>query len=269
MDNARLTPGKTRGRRVGAVEVLLVVAFAALALSITTSWPPTFMLPAEIRDLARSYGPSRNSQYYEEWIVRDFFKDRREGFFVDVGANHYRTFSNTYYLETKLGWSGIAIEPLNGFEPEYREYRPRTRFRTFFVSDVSNHSAKMYLLANGNHLVSSADRTFTQRFGAKTEVLDVPTITLNDLLDAEKVNKIDFISIDIELHEPKALAGFDIGRFTPALVCIEAHPEVRQQIIDYFTEHGYAVVGKYLHIDIHNLYFRPLDVSRRARTDGD
>ncbi len=32
--------------------------------------------------------------------------------------------------------------------------------------------------------------------------------------------------MDIELSEPKALAGFTIERFKPELVCIEAHPEV-------------------------------------------
>jgi hypothetical protein len=81
---------------------------------------------------------------------------------------------------------------------------------------------------------------------------------LNDLLDAEKIPRVDFISMDIELHEPKALAGFDIRRFQPALVCIEAHPEVRQQILDYFTRHDYVVVGKYLRVDEDNLYFTPL-----------
>ena len=54
------------------------------------------------------------------------------------------------------------------------------------------------------------------------------------------------MSIDIELWEPKALAGFDIDRFKPKLVCIEAHQQVRQQILDYFAHHRYVVVGKYL-----------------------
>ena len=63
--------------------------------------------------------------------------------------------------------------------------------------------------------------------------------------------------MDIELWEPKALAGFDIDRFRPSLVCVEAHPEVRQQILDYFAAHGYAIVGKYLRADTQNLYFTP------------
>ena len=69
---------------------------------------------------ARSTGPARYSEHAEEWIIRDFFRDQRDGFFVDIGANDYRRFSNTFYLEEKLGWSGIAIEPQRRFEADYK-----------------------------------------------------------------------------------------------------------------------------------------------------
>jgi hypothetical protein len=85
----------------------------------------------------------------------------------------------------------------------------------------------------------------------------VSTITLNDLLARERVARLDFLSMDIELAEPRALAGFDIGRYRPGLVCIEAHPQVRQQLLDYFHRRHYVLVGKYLGVDAQNLYFMP------------
>ena len=214
-------------------------------------------LPRGARYLQAAYGPGRYSQFAEEWIIRDFFKDRRDGFFLDVGANHYRDSSTTYYLEERLGWSGFAIEPLREFEADYKTHRPRTRFFAFFVSDVSDDVAKMYVL-DKHTVVSSADKAFTERTGANPREIVVPTITLNDLLAANAVEGIDFLSMDIELSEPKALAGFDVRRYRPQLVCIEAHPEVRQQILDYFAQNGYVIVGKYLPADEHNLYFMPL-----------
>ena len=63
--------------------------------------------------------------------------------------------------------------------------------------------------------------------------------------------------MDIELHEPQALKGFDIERFRPALVCIEGLLPVRQQILDYFAGHGYVLLGRYLRADLQNLYFAP------------
>jgi FkbM family methyltransferase len=214
-------------------------------------------LPPGARYLAAAYGPARYSQFAEEWIIRDFFKDKREGVFVDVGANHYQDSSTTFYLEERLGWSGLAIEPLAQFEADYKTYRPRTRFLPFFVSDASDQFAKMYVL-DEHTVVSSADKAFTERTGKNPRQIQVPTITLNDLLPKNGIERFDFLSMDIELSEPKALAGFDLDRFRPTLVCIEAHDEVRQWILDYFARHGYVIVGKYLPADEHNLYFTPL-----------
>ena len=76
------------------------------------------------------------SQFYEEWFIRDFFQDKRGGVFLDVGANHYKRDSMTYFLETQLGWSGIAVEPQTRFAADYAKHRPRTRFIPMFASDV-------------------------------------------------------------------------------------------------------------------------------------
>lgn len=82
---------------LGVVGVVAFLAGAHRAFSLETE------TIAEGDELARKYGPDRNSEHAEEWIVRDFFNDRRGGFFVDVGANDYKKFNNTYYLETSLG----------------------------------------------------------------------------------------------------------------------------------------------------------------------
>ena len=245
-------------RRFSFVQVCLTSVLLAVLL-----WELSYRLhpSPEAAPLRADYGPARNSEHEEEWIVQDFFNDRPGGFFVDVGASHYKRFSNTYYLETVLGWSGLAIEPLQQFEAEYMQHRPQTRFLPFFVSDESDAEAKIFL-AEWNPLVTSADKSFTQRWGKNVTELTAPTSTLNDLLDSEGVSRIDFLSMDIELSEPKALAGFDIRRFRPTLVCIEAHPEVRQQILEYFAIHEYVIVGAYLRADRHNLYFTPLPSSR-------
>ena len=246
-----------RRRKFDAVEVLLLLGLAGiLAWSIRASRPELPSASSELRPLADRYGPHQNSEHGEEWIVRDFFQDKRGGFFVDVGANDYKLSSNTYYLDVELGWSGIAIEPQRQFAAGYAEHRPRTKFRPFFVSDESNKEAKMYV-SDATPLVTSASKDFTATFGNVGKELSAPTITLNDLLAADEVTRIDFMNIDIELWEPKALAGFDIDRFKPSFVCIEAHPQVRQQILDYFAAHRYSVVGKYLRADAANLYFVP------------
>lgn len=219
--------------------------------------PNPVVSASELDYFRRTYGPQHYSEREEEWLIRDFFQDRRGGVFVDVGAHHFKSSSKTFYLEEKLGWSGLAIEPQREFAEEYQKYRPRTKFLPFFVSDVSNAKARLYLL-DGMRSVASSNEAFVRQFGNPSEVREVPAITLTDLLDAEHITRLDLLTIDIELHEPHALKGFDIDRFKPSLVCIEALPPVRQQILDYFAAHEYVVVGKYVWVDLENLYFTPL-----------
>jgi FkbM family methyltransferase len=201
---------------------------------------------------ARAYGThfSRNA---EEWIIRDFFHDRRGGFFLDVGAADYKLENNTYYLETGLGWHGIAVDAQQEYAAGYAAHRPQTKFFTFFVSDVSESSVDFYVPQDP---FGASEARHVNEPGAGVG-RRVSTITLNDLLAREGVEHIDFVSMDIEEAEPKALAGFNLEHYQPALLCVEVHPEVRQHILDYFHRHDYEVVGRYLPSDHLNLYFMP------------
>lgn len=233
------------------------VVFAATVGAFISILPlPEEFHPArgEVAWLSQHYGPDRKSQYEEEWILRDFFGDRKGGTFLDVGASEHERFSNTWYLEKKLEWSGVAVEPQVSLSEGWRANRPRTIFISAFASDRSDQTATLFV--GDNSLVASANRDFTDRWGANVGI-QTPTLTLNDILDRHKVARAHFVSIDVELHEPQVLAGFDVKRFLPELVCIEAHPEVRQAILDFFTSRDYVVVGKYLRVDPYNLYFMP------------
>ena len=210
---------------------------------------------AELNQLEARFGPGRNSRYGEEWIIRDFFGEQRGGVFVDVGANHHQRDSNTYFLETTLGWSGVAIDPQAKFADGYAAKRPRTTFIPLFVSDTSNSEAVLHVPKN-NDLIASASVTFVKEEGGDDVVpVRANTTTLDDVLERSGIVGIDFLSIDVELHEPQVLKGFSIDKYHPRLIGIESHPEVRQRILDYFMAHGYVVLGKYLRADSENLWF--------------
>ncbi len=211
----------------------------------------------EMQALAARYGPGRNSDQAEEWIVRDYFQDKRGGVFLDVGANHYRQFSNTYFLETALGWSGLAIEPQTKFAADYIAHRPRTRFIPVFVSDVPNTSTDLFVPA-GDDQWARASKDLGVHSKDRISQLKVPVTTLDDVLARAGITRIDYLTMDIELAEPKALAGFSVERFRPALCSVEAYPPVRQAVLDYFAQHHYRIVGKYLRADERNVWFEPM-----------
>lgn len=205
--------------------------------------------------LEASYGPKRYSEENEELLIRHFFHDRRYGFFVDVGAGHYMQGSNTYYLEHDLGWRGIAIDAIADYEADYRAHRPNTAFFNLFISDHSDDNADFFFAPN-NRTRSSGIQAAVQGAGP-VETRHVRTATLNDLLGANSITRFDFMSLDIELGEPKALAGLDIRRFHPALVCVEAHEPIRASLEAYFAANGYRRIDDYRDVDRRNWYYTP------------
>lgn len=202
------------------------------------------------------------SQFKEELYVRHFFDDMRDGVYVDVGAWEWEKNSTTAYLEKHLGWSGIAIDAQPGLAAGWAAHRPRAKFFPYIVTDHAGTQEPFYL----TYGLSSTDPEHIKQWKAlrekKQRVALVETVTLDDLLTREGVERIDFLSMDIEGGEPKALAGFDIKRFRPRLVCIEAGlkgSKRRAEIAAYFEKHGYRRIKQYESRFDPNWYLTPED----------
>lgn len=193
----------------------------------------------------------------EELVARHFFKDKRDGFYLDVGCWHPIQDSNTYYLEEHLGWKGIGVDALPEMERKWKRNRPRGMFVNYIVTDHAGTREPFYRVKYTD--VSAVNKPEVGPGGdpVESEEIQVPTITLTKLLEQHGVTKVDYLTIDIEGAEPQALAGFDIERFKPDLVCIEAKVKNREIILQYFADHGYERIEKYLEHDQVNYYFTP------------
>ena len=101
------------------------------------------------------------------------------------------------------------------------------------------------------------DEPFIEDLGAtrRAKTIEVETSTLDTLLEQQGVEKLDFLSMDIEGAELAALKGFDIQRFRPSLCCVETAK--REAVTEYFESNGYELIEKYLKADKINVYFRP------------
>ena len=191
--------------------MMIGLLFVLLAATPAASPAPRSAPAADI--LA---GKALYSHGKEELVIRHFFQDRRDGFFLDVGCAWPIEKNNTYYLEKKLGWSGIGVDGLPDFAAAWKSKRPRSQFYNFLVSDHSETVEPFYRSEHKG--TSSARKEGDQMRGpagkpVKFEEIKVPTVTLNKLLDDNGVKSIDLLSMDIEGYEPIALAGFDIDRF--------------------------------------------------------
>jgi FkbM family methyltransferase len=194
------------------------------------------------------------SQGYEELIIRDFFGDKKGGVFVDVGCYLPRELSTTYYLEDQQQWTGIGIDAQRQFAAAWKKERPRSTFVATAISDKDGETLTLFIAGTTASLEKWAMEIFTKDL----QEVQVKTITLDTLLDMHVIDKVDFLSIDIDGAEMSALNGFDIQRYKPDLCGIEA---VRPEPVKaYFEANGYELIEKYLKVDKVNLYFRPKPV---------
>lgn len=126
-----------------------------------------------------------------------------------------------------------------------------------FATDKSGATIKLF--SAGGLSVTEIDtfnlEIWQERLNFEPVEVEVPTVTITDLLDQEGVKKIDFLSMDINGAEPVALSGFDIERFAPELVHVEVNRG--KELEEYFAKHGYIRIDEYLKYETAHWYYTP------------
>jgi FkbM family methyltransferase len=251
-----------RARRVAAVGSLAMVALLAAPLLLA---PPGYLTgprrhrvrpaPVTVAELEARLGPARYSQGYEELVIRDFFDDAWRGRFVDVGAGDYRHHSTTYFLERHRSWRGLAVDANADYAAGYARFRPRTTFVTAFVGGRDGGQADFAIARNP--LFSSG--VLPLPADAVVRRTRVPRRTLGGLLAEHGIARVDFLSIDVEGAEAEVLAGLDLRRWRPALVCVEVDKPGREGLFAHFRAAGYRELDAYRGVNDWNAYFTPVE----------
>lgn len=127
------------------------------------------------------------SLFDEELIIRDFFQDRRNGIFLDVGCAWPIDANNTYYLEKHLGWTGIGVDALSDYAEAWQRERPTSRFFSYLVTSRSGGTGTFFRSPDPGLSSTDRDSASGKNFGEtlEPEKIEVPMITLTDLLDRE------------------------------------------------------------------------------------
>jgi hypothetical protein len=85
------------------------------------------------------------SQTFQDMFVLTMLKGKRDGYFLEIGANHPVEINNTYLLETVFGWRGISIDIEKQYETLHREAK---RTNTFITGDALKIDYKRVLGEN-------------------------------------------------------------------------------------------------------------------------
>jgi FkbM family methyltransferase len=166
----------------------------------------------------------------DKYIHTQFFRNKRKGFFVDIGANDGITLSNTNFFEKELGWEGICIEP----NPDTFKRLLAARKCITLNGAISNHSDKATFLKITGHsemlsgLIDFYDDEHLRRideelklYGGEKQEISVKCYKLNELFESYKVKNIDYMSIDTEGGEYNIIETIDFKKISISVISIE------------------------------------------------
>lgn len=146
------------------------------------------------------------------------------GRYVDVGANDPSFYSVTRAFYDR-GWRGIVIEPVPDFAELFRAARPDDIVVQVAVGAESGGEIILHEVP-GTGLSTLLDdvRDMHRAAGRETRDIAVARRTLDDVLaeagwDGEQIH---FVTIDTEGSERDVLLGFDLKRWRPWVMVIEA-----------------------------------------------
>jgi FkbM family methyltransferase len=205
------------------------------------------------------------SQFGEDEILEWLFADRATGVAVEVGANDGVHGSTTLTFEKK-GWQCILVEPTPQLVEAIRKVRTA---RVFPCAASDKQGTATFHVASGGHLahsLSSLSANEVQKQGVTLQPIEVPLRRLDDILAEANLSPIDFITIDVEGHEPAALAGLTLSRWKPGIVLIENNSNTTAPSDRAAAEHlanaGYTF---FLRTGVNDWYIDPNNAALDAR----
>ena len=180
----------------------------------------------------------------EDTAVLNYFKDRKNGFYVDVGCYHPIHRNNTHLLH-KQNWSGINIDTSQFSIDLFNYMRPKDLNYNCAISD-KNENIKLFYKKELSQLSTTEKGQAESVFQGNIKEKEMQAFTLDEVLnrDRYKKSKIDFLDIDVEGADLKVLKGLSFDKFKPELICIEIHEKEVElsEIYKFLVDKKYELI---------------------------
>ena len=153
-------------------------------------------------------------------IVDYIFKNKNNGFYLDVGSQHPISNNNTYLL-FKREWSGINIDLDKKNIDLFNTARPNDiNLNSAISSDVAEKKLYFYHDKSPINTLNKVVSDF--QTASVKEIKRIKTTTLDIALKNLKFNnKIDYMNLDVEGHEMDIFKAFNLSLYKPSVISVE------------------------------------------------
>lgn len=169
-------------------------------------------------------------QYGEDVIIKKLFEyKKKNGFYVDLGANHPFLYSNTAWFWVN-GWSGINVDANQKSIAIFNKIRKNDTNLNYAIISSDQYkkgerSIDLYLpdkVTGGGGIARTATvdkKTANKRKFSKKRRVDA--IDINSLFSIYNVTEIDFLNIDLEGLDEQVLLDLDFNKVKIHIIAIE------------------------------------------------
>lgn len=164
------------------------------------------------------------SQCEEDILLNNnYFKNKKNGVYLELGALDGVLYSNTKFFEDTLGWKGILIEPHPDKFKSLIKNRPNNKFFNNLVSCHKEPLKFRYFIDNmaavsgvettlsKNHLNVFFESTNEWKKAQPQNTISIIPRSLTDIIKSTSITHIDFMSLDVEGHEYEVLQSWDFS----------------------------------------------------------
>jgi FkbM family methyltransferase len=196
---------------------------------------------------------AHTGQFGEDVIIKKLFeREKKNGFYVDLGAHHPYLHSNTAWFWLN-GWSGINVDASqksiaifnkirkNDINLNYaiipsEQYKKGVRSIELYLPDKATGQGGITATASV-HKKTADKRNFTKK-------QNVDAIDINTLFSIHKITDIDYLNIDVEGLDEEVLLDLDFNKVKIHLISIEDYsfdinPINQSKITTCLLENGY------------------------------
>ncbi|MEQ1612294.1 MAG: FkbM family methyltransferase [Hyphomicrobiaceae bacterium] len=162
------------------------------------------------------------AQNLEDYHLSLLFAGEMAGTYVDVGGGHPVADNVSFYFYL-MGWRGLVVEPQTKLASTYAHVRPRDRTVSMLAGatdgEIDFHTVDKL---HGFSTTVEANASGARAYGVGYTTTRLAVRRLSTLIDEAKLEKIDFLKIDVEGAEADVLAGLDWRRHRPRVILVEA-----------------------------------------------
>lgn len=199
-----------------------------------------------------------NSQIGQDKWVHSVLGDKKNGYFVELGACDGLYYSNTLFFEKNLKWEGICIEPNDMYIKELYKNR-NCNISNDLIYSHEGKEVNFALSDATSGIIDHNNNPFTKK---DKYILKLTSTLENVLVNFKAPKVIDYLSLDVEGQEYNILSTFPFNKFFFRCITVEHNaPHIgseQQSLIRKLLEkNGYTYVKG--NDDILNWNHGPID----------